>query len=365
LKIKGWICLLLLMGVFTGCQAEPPKESDSLTRVGIIEAQIKTLEIVKSYAGVVAYAEETLLSFRMTGEIETFFYQENDRVNEGDLLAVINPIGYASQIEGAKRDYDSTLNQVNQARDQRDYLLTQYRNFEELYASGSISKIALDEIELQYENASEAYASALSQMNKARTYYEETARAEGNYELVAPREGLVARIFFEPDEVVPAGTPVLAFAQTGTHVKIHAGSEEIHEIKRHDKMQVQYGDKTLEGRVVAIASAPDAVTLEYEVTILLESQIPLGQVVRVEKTKESHTGLVLPIYAVLAEGGNFYVFTLDEEGIAHQRPVKIRYSVDNQVVIEGISPGEKVIYEGNHLINDQDAVKVREQDVLP
>jgi len=365
LKVKGWIAALVLGGLLLGCQQEPLGTTDLKTRVGTVIARIETLEMKKSYAGVVGFARETLLSFRLSGEIETFFFDENESVEAGELLVRLDPLGYESQVEGARRDYDSALNQVNQAQDQRDFLLNRYEDFSALYETGSVSKSALDEVRLQYESAVETYASALSQMNKARTYYEEIAGAEGNFELVAPREGMLARRFFEPGEVVPAGTPVVAFAEAGTHVMIHVSSEELHEFEVDDPVKIHYREAVIGGRVMEIGKSPDPMTLEYELSILVEARIPMGQVVRVEKIHETHTGVVLPIYAILGEEEGFYVLTVDEEDRAHERAVEVLSLVDDRVVVSGIEAGERVVLEGNHLVKDEEIVVYEERDVAP
>ncbi len=135
---------------------------------------------LRSFPAVVEAAEVAQLAFRVGGEIIEFPVRPGSRVEQGQLIARLDPTDYQLV--------------VNQAQAQYDLAEAQFTRTENLVAKEVISPQQFDEVR------------ASRDISKANL---ETARANLRYtELRAPFAGTIAHVFVEKHETVQPQRPI-------------------------------------------------------------------------------------------------------------------------------------------------------------
>ena len=88
------------------------------------------------------------------------------------------------------------------------------------------------------------------------------------------------------------------------------------------------------------------------------THLPSGTPVRVAISGPEHKDVVLvPAAALVEEGTERAVFVVDAQGKAHRRPVRTGVASGQSVeILSGVSPGDRVVTEGQAALPDGAAV---------
>lgn len=297
--------------------------------------------------GVIAGKEEARLSFKIPGLVERVLVDEGDRVARGALLATLAP--------------DEASSRVTQARMAHEKAQRDLARAEQLY---------------QQDVAS------LAQVQDARTQVEVTAAAvrmarfDAEHAAIhAPAEGVILARLAEPNEMVQAGAPVLAFkaAGEGWIVRVGVADRDVVRLALGDAAHVEtnaHPGRALAGEVaqIAAAAAPGTGTFDVEVA-LAGTELPLfsGLHARVEIAPAARERLTLvPIEALVeGDGDAASVFVLDEARSHVQRvPVRIAFLSGAWAALRSGGDGlDEVVSEGAGWLFDGAAVRVVPPDV--
>ena len=83
-----------------------------------------------------------------------------------------------------------------------------------------------------------------------------------------------------------------------------------------------------------------------------------GQYVTVKLTLRTiQDAIVIPQAAVIVRGNERSVYVVDADGKARMKPVQLRQPLGEQVVVEGVTAGEKVVVEGKQNLRPGSPVK--------
>ncbi len=117
----------------------------------------------------------------------------------------------------------------------------------------------------------------------------------------------------------------------------------------------------LPGNVSFIDSGVDATTGTIRVKGKLVNegrQFWPGQYVTVKLTLRTiQDAIVIPQAAVIVRGNERSVYVVDADGKARMKPVQLRQPLGEQVVVEGVTAGEKVVVEGKQNLRPGTPVK--------
>jgi hypothetical protein len=109
-----------------------------------------------------------------------------------------------------------------------------------------------------------------------------------------------------------------------------------------------------------IAVDPGTATVPVRLGFATPASLPIGAPTQVAIDAERHTGVVvLPLAAVVREGGDTAVFVVSD-GKARRQPVMLGLSDATQVeIVSGVSPGDEVIVDGQAGLPDGAPVAVK------
>jgi RND family efflux transporter MFP subunit len=339
------LAALAAITLVAGCGKQPAPAADRPTPVRIQHASTGPSVPPIDTSGVVATKHEMRLSFKMGGVVRRIYVQEGDVVKQGQRLAEIELTEVSSQVE--------------QARQMADKAERDLKRGENLYADQVISLEQLQDLRTQSAMAAAQYNSA--QFNLGLSV------------ISAPRDGKVLRKLAEERELIPAGSPVLIFGESGRGYVVRAAlaDREIVNVKLGDKGEIRmdaFPGQPMTGTIVEIASAADERTGMFPVEVQFDAppaRLVSGLVTRLRlaPTSEAPPLTYVPMSALVeGDGDRASVFVVDsarKPAIAERRSVRVAFITADSIALEsGIASGEAVVTDGALYLEDGEAVEV-------
>jgi hypothetical protein len=105
-------------------------------------------------------------------------------------------------------------------------------------------------------------------------------------------------------------------------------------------------------RPAAVDPTTGAATVRLAFTV--PNRLPAGTPVRLEIRGEPHAGVLLvPAAALVAEGTQSFLFTVDAQGKAHRHSVRVGIVAgDLAEILSGVTAGEAVVVSGQNALPD-------------
>lgn len=345
----GWpmsaITAVVVALALSACSRQEAAQ-EPIRAVKLLTVGGSALNLQGEYAAEVRARIESRLGFRVGGKLVQRQAEVGQRVNAGQVLAQIDAQDYQLGAQAA-------MAQVSAAQTQRDLALSDFKRYESLKAQNFISGAELERREATLKAAeatlTQAKAQAQSQTNQA------------NYtHLNATTAGVVTGIEAEIGQVVAAGQPVVRLAHDGPRDAVFSVSEQaVLAIKPGQAMQAVLSStgQVLQGRVREVGASADPVTRTYLVKLALDKaeQLPLGATVNVlagQLPGSQAAAIKLPTSALRQDGNATAVWVFDPASMSvRSQAVQLGPIEENQVVIvSGLTPGQKVVSAGVHVL---------------
>ena len=295
--------------------------------------------------GVLAPRDEIRLAFKIGGVIDQIAVEAGDRVQQGQLLAVLK-----------RTEVDASVSQAAEAVEKARRDLERARRLQ-------ADEVATEE---QVQNLTTAYNVARSNLDAVR-FNARFARIE------APVDGLVLQRLSEESELVQGGQPVFVLGATGAGWVVRAA------LADRDAVRVDLGDvarvvfdafpgREFAGKVTRVASSADPLTGTFEVEIEVApdgARFARGLVAKIALALGEGEGVgaqtVAPVTAIVeADGHNATVYVLDVgASVARRRQIAVgRIVGDRVIVLAGLDAGEQVITDGAAWLADGKPVRL-------
>jgi RND family efflux transporter MFP subunit len=334
----GPIFISVLLVALPGCGSDTSASgvaSDPGPLVEVVEVRALSAPSAVIGSGLVGYRREADLAFNAPGVIAALRVDSGDRVRRGQTLATLRRTSVGSNADEAA---------LARANAERDLART-----ERLHAEGFVSDAQLEDARLAVE------------------------RARDSSVLVAPADGVILRRYVEPSQSVGANSRVLAFGETGSGIVVRAplAAAQAARVRVGDAASVRVRELAGEprrGRVARIGAQGDLATGAFEVEIAVANSdgFRSGMVASVEiearAQPERDARLLAPALSLLdARADQGVVYVVDEQNIARRRSVRTDGITSGGVlIVEGLSPGERVIAAGAAYARDGAPVRIAE-----
>jgi RND family efflux transporter MFP subunit len=143
----------MVIAGLAACSSDEQVVSEPVSRpVKLFIVEGDEVDAVRSFPGKVDASQRAELAFRVSGKLQELLVKEGDLVQEGQVLARLDPADYELVLEDRRAKFDN--NERN------------FRRAKELVADGNISRLDFDRMEAEYRSAS----AALSQAEKDLEY---------------------------------------------------------------------------------------------------------------------------------------------------------------------------------------------------
>lgn len=334
--------VMLAVAVLEGCGTAPdqnaPASSMPTIATAIVAARTGTSEIVAP--GTAVWRSETPLAFTTAGQIDRILVNEGDRVQKGQLLAVLKTTPVAADLAAAEAE-------AQRARLEAGRIETLYKQG---WATASRAE------------AAQASSRAADAAVRSRRFSLQTAR------IIAPGSGVILARTAEPDQVVAAASPVLVLgeADRGFVLRVPLNDRAAARIAPGSAARVTLdalGNAPLAGRVVEIGGRAARSTGTFDAKIALPADLRIrsgmiGTAHIATSAPGAASRIVLPADALLSPRAGEALVYVVASGKARLRTVRIGDTTDDGVeIIGGLAAGEQVALSGFERLRDGLAVR--------
>ncbi len=344
------IILCLLIGgylLYRGRQAPetgPAEEKSALVAsVSVVPLRMTELTIdITAYGDVVpAPGAIQVVSVPYESRVDSVMVSEKQKVSRGDALLGIEASPNA-------------LLELDQAQNASDIASKKLGHVKELFAL----KLATNAQLLEVQEADRQASAKLESLQKRCV--------QGKRALRSDVTGLISKVNIQEGAIVPAGNPLMEIvAQDRLEVRLGMEPEDVNRLVPGQSVNLYYVNVSYPqgalGKIRKISRAVNPATrlVDVFVTLPASAEYLLGEYIRGSIRMASSSGLVVSRSAVLPEGENQVLFTV-QDGRAVKHIVKVLLEDDKEIYFSaaGLKPGDQTVVLGNYELKDGMAVRI-------
>ncbi|MFZ0732822.1 MAG: efflux RND transporter periplasmic adaptor subunit [Candidatus Sulfotelmatobacter sp.] len=355
LKFAGTAALLpiVLAAMLIGCSNGRETISgapETVANVSIISAQTATVPDVIDAVGTLRATETSRLAAQMMGNIVEIRVREGDRVQRGQVLAVIDEAQPRAALDRATAAELGAQQETTAA--ESDFALAEatFKRYQMLYEKKSVSPQEFDEINARFQAAQARQEMARAGQAQAKAALQQARTALGYTHIVAPFDGLVTEKKADVGTLASPGTPIFTVEDLRRYrLEATVNETDLRFVRQGQQVQVSIdalGDRQLKGKVVEIVPAADPASRSFLVKVELPSDPVLrsGLFGRAEFTRGERTALLIPRNAVVERGQLQGIYVLDPNKIVGLRYITLGKPSATQVeVLAGLETGEMLV----------------------
>ena len=270
---------------------EQPKENKLFKKPVIIAIAIVGLALLAYFIVDVltyqstddAYVETTTVSVapKVSGQIVEVLIKDNQRVNEGDLVARIDDTDYKIKVDQMTAQYErALLNQqnakanLNAANTNIEVAKKDLERYKNLYEAGAVSKQTLDAAQAKYDSSRAQQVTAEQSIFsdndskvadadlKVLKAQKDQAEVNLSYtNIYAPQSGTVASRRVEKGMYVQVGTPLFTIVPDNIWVVANYKENQLRHMKPGQPVDIKvdtYPNKVFKGKVDSIQRSSGA-----------------------------------------------------------------------------------------------------------
>ncbi len=338
------------LGCSSGSKPNTARASTQLVvPVAVATAERRDVPVYLKGLGSVTASNTVSVKSRVDGQLAQINFKEGQHVNQGDLLAVIDPRPFQVALDQA---------QANLFRDQAQLKDAQlnYERFKSLLdESGAMSRQQVDTQKAAADQLEGAVRADQSQIDNAKlnlVYSHITAPISGRIGLrlvdvgnmvhAADTNPLLVITQLQPIAVIFT-LPEDSLQNVSQHM--HQGTLQVEAYSRDDQT------KLATGKLLTIDNQIDQTTGTGRLKAMFDNPDDAlwpNQFVNVRLLLETHQGsTVIPSVAVQTGPQGNYVFTVKPDKTVAVSPVTVSFTQNNVASItKGIAPGDVVVVDG-------------------
>jgi RND family efflux transporter MFP subunit len=332
-------------------------------------------------SGYVVARRMATVSAKVTGRVKEVLIEEGMRVEEGQVLARLDPIDADAQRTLAASQVSASKSQAESVQAQLVDAEANAKRLSQLVGQQLVSRAQYDQAIAQRDALRAQLTTARRNAQVAGDQLRIADQGVDNTVVRAPFSGIVTAKAAQPGEIVsPLATGGFTRTGIGTivdmeslEVEVEVGESYIGRVQ--PKMPVEivlnaYPDWRIPGEVIAIIPAADRGKATVKVRVALkqkDARIVPDMGVRVsfleaspkQGEEQKPQGVRVPAAAIVQRDGADAAFVVGDEDAVEQRVVKtgIAMGADRQV-LSGLSAGETVVLEAPETLADGDRIRV-------
>lgn len=358
-KKAQWILFLIVLicvpivyqqvrGIITGkIQAENMKKPAT---VQVTTPEERDIYTETSVAGRISAKYTVDVLARINGWLQKRFFDEGAFVKKGQTLFLIEPDQYQNAVNNAVANVKQTQAALVNAQ-------KELARAKELVKQDYVSKSYYDQALATRDQAQAAYDAAKAQLADARLNL-------GYTKVTSPIDGKIGKIIITEGNLVNTQSGPLAriVSVSPIYVTFNIKSGEFIQYRKLDNsvdfsnmsVKLQLADGTIydeEGRIEFVDNEVNQTTGTIALRATFDNADELlvpGDFVTVQvKAKNPRHVLLVPQASVLDDATGYYVWMVDENGLAERRDIKVSDEIDKKwIVEEGLSEGESYVAKG-------------------
>jgi RND family efflux transporter MFP subunit len=335
------VALALSLALLAACGGGPagqgtPQEAAGPVTVGLAVAAVVDAPAVTTATGSVEPWVRVSPGSKILGRVQEVRVREGDRVEKGDLLALLESGDLRAAVEQARAS-------VAMAEANRENARAQHARISELHARGSVTEKNLEDALAGLRVAEASVRQAKANLAAARVNLEYA-------EVRSPVSGWVVEKGIEAGDMASPGTRFFTVEDLSrVKVVVRVPEREVVGLEEGAPAAVTVDvlEREFEGAVDRVAPAGDAASRTFDVEIVLDNpdgRIRSGMFARVVFERGSRSALRVPEGAVVRRGQLEGLFVVGHDGVARLRWARFgRAAGGNVEVLSGLEEGERYV----------------------
>ncbi len=357
IKQRFFVALIFSAVGLTAC-SEAEVENEIVVRpVRTIVVNDDATANLKTFSGVSRSAQESRLSFKVSGTVARVPANVGDRIDAGTIIASLDASTYDLQLQQAQATVEQSRAASRNAR-------SAYQRTRALYANNNASLGDLDSSRASSDSAAAQLRAARKSLQLAELNLSYT-------KLTVDVDCVVDSIAVAVNENVSTNTEV-ARVNCSDELEIEVAVPEsvIGDFSNGKVASIKFdaiADTAFSGKVIEVGVGASGLGSTFPVTILVDGNNSkdirpgLAASVSFENTAESNRDYLLPLSAVVqgAEGSFVYVVNplsaneLESEGTVSKKAVSLgELQTGGIEVSAGLSSGDRVIVAGVSFVRE-------------
>ena len=324
-----------------GEEVLPVKPESSL----VVEVKQVSSEKFSRHFKVTGYMEavqDAFISPEINGQIDNILVKRGARVRKGELLIKLNT--------------DVTERNIDEVKTNLELATRLFEKQEELWKQNIGSEIQY----LEAKNRKESLEARLATLDRQL----EMAQVR------APFNGIIDHIMVRQGEIAAPGMQLVRLVNLGTmRVSARVSEAYLNSVQENDKVELRfasYPEMMLRSDISRLGEVIDQVTRTFTLEVILDNKderLKPNMLTTVRITDFSENNALVVPTIILKEDfkGTFLFLSIanGDKNTAQKVYVERGITVQDQtMILDGISPGDKVIIKGYNLVSDGTPLKV-------
>jgi membrane fusion protein, multidrug efflux system len=345
--------LFLALAALAGCSSERETASvtpETVSNVSLLPARAANVPDMVEAVGTLRAAQTSQLASQMMGNIVEIRVHEGDRIQRGQLLAVLDDAQSRAALDRATAA--DLASQQGIAAADSDFALAEatFKRYQTLYDKKSVSPQEFDEVKARYQGAQARRDMARAAQSQATAAVQQAHNAFGYTRILAPFDGIVTEKKADVGTLASPGITIFTVEDLRRYrLEATVNETDLRYVRMGQQIPVVIDavrNKELKGKVVEIVPAADSASRSFLVKIEMPSDPALrsGLFGRAQFSRGERFSLLIPRTAVVERGQLQGVYVLDQNKIANLRYVTLGKPCGTQVeVLAGLQAGESLI----------------------
>lgn len=337
-RIRVPIVILLGILLFGSCSSGKKNEIDRTLTVKIDSVKPYRSKLSVTFPGKIKAASDVALAFRVSGTLLRVHVDAGSIVRKGQVLAEIDPRDYKTQLNATQAEF-------NRIKGEAERIM-------QLYEKGSVSKNDFEKAKFGLEQITaklEAHKNALA-----------------DTQLRAPFDGYVQRRYFDGNETISAGMPVVTMINRGMpEVEINIPSSDYFERESFDTYSCRvdlFPDEEYQLKLTGVthkANLNQLYTMKFSFVPGEYKRLPtpgMTTTVKIVKKTDESALSVIPVSAVFSdENGesNVWIYSSENQSVSAKKIDLLGVQRNGFVIVScGLSVGECIVTAGVHSLKE-------------
>jgi RND family efflux transporter MFP subunit len=348
-----YVLITALSGVLAGCTNERHAASappETVSNVSVIVAQKTTVPDWLEAVGTVRAAQTSQVASQMMGNIVEIRAHEGDRVQGGQVLAIIDDAQPRSTVDQATAALTAAEKELSAADSDLALAGATLKRYQQLYEKKSVSPQEFDEIKARYQSAEARRDMARAGQAQANVGLTQARTSLGYTRIRAPFAGVVTEKKVDAGMLASPGMPIFTIEDTRSHrleVTVDESDIRLVHVGQAAPVTIDALENTqLFGKVVQIVPAADPVSRSFLVKVELpaDARLRSGFFGRARFPRGERPALLIPRTSLVERGQLQGIYVLDANQIAGLRYVTLGKSAGEKIeVVSGLQDGEKLL----------------------
>jgi multidrug efflux system membrane fusion protein len=373
LKLRNIAAVAMAVGASlaaTGCSksstsasaASPGQAQRAAAPVVLATVEQRDIPVQITGIGNVAPYQMVQVRSQVNGQISAVHFKEGDDVHHGQLLFSLDKSAFEADLQRA-------IGQLRKDQAQAANSATQAARYDELEKQGVIASQVADQQRAQAKSDASAVASDEAAVRAAQIQLRYT-------EIRAPIDGRVGAVLINLGNLVKANdTPYLAQINqiTPIYAQFSVPETSLDDVRKYLAKRLTVfaypkgqRESPAEGTLTFIDNQVDQATGTVMLKATFQNKdrkLWPGEFVEVVLNLSTvPKATVAPTVAIQSGQQGQYVYVVDSQGVAQARVVQTSGTYQNMTVVtKGLSPGEKVVAQGQTRVAPNNKVMVQQE----